>query len=94
MNRPTYCYLGITKDGKLEIMVSERSLNPLGTRFLKGDHFPAAVYDFYQQQPMAEKFVKDALAGAEAYLRGEAVGTSSLTIGDTSALNTKRRKKS
>ncbi len=93
MKRPTHCYLGISQDGKLEIVVSDYPLSPWGARLLRGDTFPSVIYDFYQDRP---ELAADALQAAGAYLRGEEAGSSGgqLSIGDTSPLEKKRRRKS
>jgi hypothetical protein len=80
MIRPTHCYLGLDKEGRLEIVVSEAALNPLGTRLLKGDAFPAAVYDFYEGDRTCPQSAQNALRSASAYLRGEEVGAGGVGL--------------
>jgi hypothetical protein len=94
MIRPTHCYLGPSKDGKLEIYVSESVLNPLGPRLLHGDKFPDAVYEFYQDSRICPQYAANALKSAEAYLRGEEVGSGGggLVFGQSSTPKRTRKK--
>lgn len=93
MQRPTHCYLGLSKDGELEIFVADRSLNPIGNRLLRGEGgWPHAVTQFYTNPTL--ETATEAVRSAEAFLKGEEAGMGSLTIGDTSPLTAKRRRKS
>lgn len=95
MTRPTHCYLGLSKDGKLEIVVSQSSLNGLGSRLLRqGEGWPDVVTQFYQGTRTDATEALEAAMMAQALLRGEERGSTAtgLVVGDTSALTKKRRR--
>lgn len=96
MIRPTHCYLGLSKDEKLEIVVSEVALHPLGSRLLRqGEGWPDAVTQFYRGVRNDATAGLEAARMAQAMLRGEEKGSTAtgLTIGDTSVLTKKRTRK-
>lgn len=83
---PRKAYLAIADNGNLELLTSDDGyspLSPIGPRFLRGNSFPASLYEFHDpKNPPSPELAIKALKDANAFFAGEIAGTGNLEFGD------------
>lgn len=93
MDNKRHAYVGIAPDGSLQLVLSREQLDPIGPRLQKGNRFPHAVFDLYDESiPFTREGIADAVRAANAFLAGEEYQSPALTFGQ--ATSKPRRKKS
>lgn len=89
---PKFCYVGVDSKGRLELVVSEYKLHPVGARILQGGTFPDEVFDLYDSsKEISEHTILAAISGLEALLRGETVTQARPEFGASPAKPRRKR---